>query len=44
MKNIAIKDAYQVAVTGMIFLDNEIIFLVGQDACVKTWSIKYYQV
>ncbi|CAB5378304.1 unnamed protein product [Rhizophagus irregularis] len=44
MKNIAIKGAHQVSVTGVIFLDNDTISSVGQDACVKTWTIKHHQV
>ncbi|CAG8683644.1 6320_t:CDS:10 [Funneliformis caledonium] len=43
MKNIAIKGAHQVAVTGVTFLDNETISSVGHDACVKTWTIKHHQ-
>ncbi|RIA95643.1 WD40-repeat-containing domain protein, partial [Glomus cerebriforme] len=44
MKNIAIKGAHQVSVTGVTFLDNDTITSVGQDACVKTWTIKHHQV
>jgi WD40 repeat protein len=42
-KKISIKSAHQVSVTGLTFLDNDnnTLYSVGQDASLKTWSIKY---
>ncbi|CAG8462330.1 3803_t:CDS:10 [Diversispora eburnea] len=37
MKNLAIK----AGVNGVNFLDNNTIVSVGQDACLKTWTIEY---
>ncbi|KAG9306599.1 hypothetical protein G9A89_004796 [Geosiphon pyriformis] len=42
-KNIAIKGAHQVAVTGVTFLNNNTISSVGQDATLKTWTVVYHQ-
>ncbi|CAG8513867.1 5816_t:CDS:10, partial [Cetraspora pellucida] len=38
---IAIKGAHQVSVSGVTFLDNNTVSSVGQDACLKTWTLQY---
>ncbi|CAG8763804.1 10788_t:CDS:10 [Cetraspora pellucida] len=38
---IAIKGAHQVSVSGVTFLDNSTVSSVGQDACLKTWTLQY---
>ncbi|KAK9675053.1 WD40 repeat-like protein [Basidiobolus ranarum] len=42
MKKITIYGAHQVAVTGVVFVDEETIATVGQDAALKMWSLQYH--
>ncbi|ORX96377.1 WD40 repeat-like protein [Basidiobolus meristosporus CBS 931.73] len=41
MKKIVIHGAHQVAVTGVVFVDDETIATVGHDAALKIWSLQY---
>ncbi|KAI8911130.1 quinon protein alcohol dehydrogenase-like superfamily [Gorgonomyces haynaldii] len=41
MKHISIKNAHTESVTGTVFLDNETVVSVGQDAFVKGWKLVY---
>ncbi|CAG8520722.1 11111_t:CDS:10 [Paraglomus occultum] len=42
MKKIQIKGAHQVGVTGVIFMNDNTVASVGQDACVKIWNIQHH--
>ncbi|CAG8632974.1 6591_t:CDS:10 [Acaulospora morrowiae] len=42
MKSIAIKGAHQINVNGVSFRDNNTVVSVGQDACVKSWTIQHH--
>jgi len=41
MKKIQIKNAHQENSTGAVFLNNNTIASVGQDACIRVWNLTY---
>ena len=40
-KKIVIKEAHKLGANGVTWVNNNTITSVGQDACVKTWSLTY---